>query len=151
MAMSKRKVKVEYESPACCNPYMYGMGGYGGFQGGSNYGGMGSIRWIYALLILIVIVLQFGRREVPFVPRTINQCGNEVAATKDGNDEIAIAAIGGGYGGLGFGGYPYNFESIDRSVLFIIVVFLLILCGGCFWGGYGGCAGGYGGGGYGAY
>lgn len=144
--MSKRKVKVEYESPACCNPYMmYGMGGGGG-QGGYNYGGMWYIRWIYALLVLIVIVLEFGRREFPFVPRTTNQCGTELAAAKDGNDEIAIAAFG-----AGFGGYPYNYETIDRSVLFIIVVFLLILCAGCWWGGYNGGTGGYGGGGYGMY
>jgi hypothetical protein len=144
MVMSRRKVKVEYESPVCCNPCMYGMGmgGYGGGGGyfgggggGCNYGGMWNIRWIYALLVLIVIVLEFGRREFPFVPTTTNPCGSEVAAAKD--DEIAIAAVG-GYGGLGFGGYPYNNETIDRSVLFIIVVFLLVLCAGCWWGGNGG-------------
>lgn len=130
--MSKhRKVKIEYESPGCCNPYMYGMGGGTGY-GGVGYGGAGiggtaqagmGIRWIYALLILIVIVLQFGRKEIPFDNfRTPSGCC--------GDGEIAVASIG------GYDGFRSN-QLIDNSVLFIIVVFLLILCAGCWWGGSG--------------
>lgn len=99
--------------------YGYGYGGYGGYGGGCGagfgYGGWG-IRWIYALLVLIVIVLQFGRtfkdKEVIGGP-----C-----------DDVAIAA--GSRKGL------IDDQLIDNSVLFIIVVFLLILCSGCWTGGY---------------
>lgn len=123
----------------------YGMSGYGG---GTGYGGGGAawgIRWMYALLILIVIVLQFGRRApFPGYGAIGTGCCSETAAAKD---ETAVAALP----GFGFFGNGYGFESIDRSVLFIIVVFLLILCGGCFWGGGAGGYGGYGGGGCGMY
>ncbi len=97
------------------------MSGYGGGQAGGascgsgNYGGSG-IRWIYALLVLIVIVLQFGRKDRPAIATT-NACG----------DETVVAT------GKGF----FDNELIDNSVLFIIVVFLLILCAGCWGGGYG--------------
>jgi hypothetical protein len=136
--VSKRKVKVEYESPACCNPCMYGMGGYGmglggyygqaGYYGGGGYGGMSFIRWIYALLILIVIVLQFGRNKQPAAIFSNQCCEDEVKTTT----------------GSGF----FNNQLIDNSVLFIIVVFLLILCTGCWTGGSGnygsaGFGGGY--------
>lgn len=101
------------------------MGGYyGGASAGygGGYGSVWGIRWIYALLILIVIVLQFGRRNLPIAPvQKSNVCEEECTTT-------------GGFFGAD------AFESIDRSVLFIIVVFLLILCGGCWWnygGGYG--------------
>jgi hypothetical protein len=114
--------------------YVYGMGGYGGgavagYSGGAaaGYGGGGyaswGIRWIYALLILIVIVLQFGRRRRDCNVVT-NACEDGVVTVdKDCNESL-----------------------IDNSVLFIIVVFLLILCAGCWWGGYGGSCGSYGGG-----
>lgn len=121
----------------CCQyPSMYGMGGaymggYGG--GGCGYGSAMGIKWIYALLILIVIVLQFGRKNLPCAPiAKSNACESEC-------------------GTANFLGCDGNFESIDRSVLFIIVVFLLILCAGCFWGGAGTGGFGYGGAGYGGY
>lgn len=123
----------------------YGVGGYGGGAGaGCGGGGMG-IRWIYALLILIVIVLQFGRKEKCDVRRVNTCCGDEMAADRD--DEIAVAAVSPGFGGL----FSSNNQAIDNSVLFIIVVFLLILCAGCFGGGSGatGFGGGMGFGGYG--
>lgn len=133
--------KHHHHDDCCCAyPQMYGMsygmgggavGGYGGGGcGAGGFGGAWGIRWIYALLILIVIVLQFGRKNFPFVQKATNACESECTTTS----------------GFGFDG----FESIDRSVLFIIVVFLLILCAGCFWGGGSGyAAGGAGFGGYG--
>lgn len=147
-----KKIRFEYEAPGCCSPYMYGMGGGAGYGGGGTCGNNqvgGGIRLIYALLILIVIVLQFGRRPFPYQGGyNVGGC-SETAATSD--DETAAAAFGGfGYPGLGTG-FPFNNESIDRSVLFIIVVFLLVLCTGC-WGGGGtgyGAGGGMGFGGYG--
>lgn len=114
------------EECGCQFPMMYGMGGgYGGYGEagiGKCSGGAASsgIRWIYALLILIVIVLQFGRKEFPIAPIVNrNECG-----------EVTT-----GVGGLGF---LHNNQMIDNSVLFIIVVFLLILCAGCFGSGFGG-------------
>lgn len=115
----------------CCYPMMaayggYGMVGYGGAGYGSYGAGMG-IRWIYALLVLIVIVLQFGRNLHPVYNKPIGAC--------EGDGAVVDGAVGGpGYSG----------QLIDNSVLFIIVVFLLILCAGC-WSGYGGF-GGFGGG-----
>jgi len=112
----------------------YGMPGYGagGYSGscGSGYAGWG-IRWIYALLVLIVIVLQFARKPVPAIATT-NACGDDGVTT--------TGAIGNGF---------FDGELIDRSVLFIIVVFLLILCTGCWTGGFAnygsaGFGGGYG-------
>ena len=123
----------------CCPSYpmMYGYGGgmeaYGGGYGVGSCGGYGfGIRWIYALLILIVIVLQFGRRN--------RRCceNNALATCEDG----AVAT-----NGL-FNNCDNDCQAIDNSVLFIIVVFLLIICAGCFGGGG---ASGYGVGGYGAY
>lgn len=142
--MSKhRKVVIKYEEPECCYPNMYGMGGGYGSSGG-GYGAYWGIKWIYALLILIVVVLEFGRKPYPYQGYNADGC-NETAA--DGSDETAIAAFGGfGYPGYGIG-YPFTNQLIDNSVLFIIVVFLLILCTGCFWGGYG-CGTGFGGYGY---
>jgi hypothetical protein len=138
------KVRVELGQECCPQMYGgYGMtagygGGYGVGYGGGGYAG-GSIRWIYALLILIVIVLQFGRRDFTEFrqPVTTGCCDGETAA------------VGTGFGGFGL---PFRNQLIDNSVLFIIVVFLLILCAGCWWGGGGGCGSGYGagyGGGYG--
>ena len=127
--MSKHRSKHDN----CCygmpmGGYGYGMAGYGmtggtgaaagGGCGASNYGGWG-IRWIYALLVLIVIVLQFARRDTPFVAATT------------GCDGVVTTAPTTGL--LGAGGFADG-QLIDRSVLFIIVVFLLILCAGC-WGG----------------
>lgn len=117
----------------CCYPVMAGYGGYGmgGYYGAGYgvgaYGASWGIRWIYALLILIVIVLQFGRR---------NECVSKLKTGDGCCDDGAV--IDGSSGFLGFG----REGLIDNSVLFIIVVFLLILCAGCWWG-YGG---GYGGG-----
>ena len=120
----------------CCYPmdYGYGYGGYGagavaGTTGaGAGYAG-GGIRWIYALLILIVIVLQFGRNNERF-PR-VNKSGCCDGDNVDGYLDNR----------------PFNNQLIDNSVLFIIVVFLLILCAGCFGGGTGiGAGAGYGGG-----
>lgn len=118
----------------CCYPAMMGYGGYGmgGYYGGAGYGAGGGalgIRWIYALLILIVIVLQFGRK---------NECVPKLK-TADGccDDGTVVDGTCGGFLGSSRDGV------IDNSVLFIIVVFLLILCAGCWWGhgtgGYGGC------------
>lgn len=134
-----------HHDDCCCAGYGmpgYGMGGYGmmGGYGGAGCGGYGGwgIRWIYALLILIVVVLQFGRREVPLVAKTTD-CDDGV---------VAAAPVGGFFGADKF----FGGEFIDRSVLFIIVVFLLIICAGCWGGGFGnyGAAGGFGTG-YGGY
>lgn len=130
--MSRRKkVKVELEYPSsCCYPMMYGTGaiggGYGGGLGHAKGFGGGPLAWFYALLVLIVIVLQFGRRFE----------SDRVVADKccDGGTTACTTGFDGFFGkrdGL-----------IDNSVLFIIVVFLLILCAGCWWGG--GFGGGYG-------
>jgi hypothetical protein len=124
-------VEVECERE-CCYPQTYGMGGYGmtgGYGGyGTGYTGWG-IRWIYALLILIVIVLQFGRNLNTFVPTQVSGC-------PEGTTEVGTT----GFGAFGF---PFNRQLIDNSVLFIIVVFLLVLCAGCWWsGGSGGCGSG---------
>jgi len=111
----------------------YGYGAPAAGAGcGDNYGGWG-IRWIYALLILIVIVLQFGRNDKHDNAVVASACGDTVAAGRKGS---------------------FDDQLIDNSVLFIIVVFLLILCAGCWIGGYAnfGAAGspiyGYGGYGY---
>lgn len=126
---------------------MYGYGMMGGFGGGAGAGcttgGAAGIRWIYALLILIVIVLQFGRRFKDQAAIVRDPCC-------DGSAESTTACgRSGGFLGLG------DHQLIDNSVLFIIVVFLLILCAGCWGGGHGGAAAGYGvggfGGGYGYY
>ena len=124
----------------CCRyPSVYAMGGGTGMAGygavGTGYGGCGSggIRWIYALLILIVIVLQFGRKDE-------HALGFKSA---DGccEDGTAVSKVGGGFlGGNGL---------IDNSVLFIIVVFLLVICAGCWFGS--GVGGGYASGGFGGY
>ncbi|KPU45476.1 hypothetical protein OXPF_07090 [Oxobacter pfennigii] len=101
----------------CCYPVCGPMGG--GYSMG-GYGGTG-IRWFYALLILIVIVLQFGRRKKV-----------ESGLEKDGCEGFAVADKG-------------DDQIIDSSILFIIVVFLLVLCAGCWFGG----SNNYGYGGYG--
>lgn len=128
--MSKRcrKVKIEFEYPSECCPKPCGTTGYGmgysGVQGGEAWG----IRWIYALLVLIVIILQFGRNQCPCNVPVNSPCGEDKAVSG--------------------GGFLRDNQSIDNSVLFIIVVFLLVLCAGCWWGGQG--AGSYSGG-YGNY
>lgn len=106
----------------------YGFGGYDGYGGygtGAGYYGGWNIRWVYALLVLIVIVLQFGRNK------------KDRALITGPCDDVSIAA------GSGKG---FDEGLIDNSVLFIIVVFLLILCAGCWTGGYSnyGAAGGFG-------
>lgn len=126
----------------CCCKYkaMYGMGpafgaaGYGAV--GAGYGGYSGaawgIKWIYALLILIVIVLQFGRKnDRSFGFKSADGCCD---------DGTLVTKTTGGL--IGCDGL------IDNSVLFIIVVFLLILCAGCWWGGQGS---GYASGGFGGY
>lgn len=106
----------------CCCEGGYGM--MGGYGGGYAYGaggcGYGFNRWIYALLILIVIVLQFGRNR--FKTNFVDGCEDGVLEKGENNGQL-----------------------IDNSVLFIIIVFLLIICAGC-WGGSAGCGfgGGYG-------
>ena len=117
---------------------VYGMGGYGGFgpgfyggygvpaYGGYGCGGYGygsGVRWIYALLILIVIVLQFGKRELPCNIAKTDGCFD---GTIGCDGQVATGAC-------------RNFQSIDNSVLFIIIVFLLAICGGCWQGGGFGC------------
>jgi len=102
----------------------YGMGGYGS---GASCGG-GGIRWIYALLVLIVIVLQFGRTNRNRVV-TSGPCGEDGIVATTGVDGL------------------FDGQLIDNSVLFIIVVFLLILCAGCGTG----SSGNYGGAGFGGY
>lgn len=108
----------------CCPPMYntmgYGASGYyGAGYGGAGYGitssGAAGLKWFYALLLLIVIVLQFGKRQFP------------VQIRKDSCDD------GAAYGACGLDGL-FKTDAIDNSVLFIIVVFLLILCGGCFGG-----------------
>lgn len=101
----------KHHEDCCCENYSYGYG-YGASYGAGYGCGSGFNRWIYALLILIVIVLQFGRnnRKEKFV----DACGDGVLE-KDGF-------------------FDNNGQVIDNSVLFIIIVFLLIICAGC-WGG----------------
>lgn len=102
----------------CCYP-MYGFsGGMGTFRGGETGMAGGGIKWIYALLILIVIVLQFGRNN----NRNIQQLNCD--------DDGVIQSSG----CRGLSGKCNQGQLIDNSVLFIIVVFLLILCAGCFGG-----------------
>ena len=94
-------------------------GGYGAaaYTGAGCYGAGSGIRWIYALLILIVIVLQFGAgRKEECADRTDGCCGGEGTVT----------------------GRKKENQLIDNSVLFIIIVFLLTLCAGCWGGGCGG-------------
>lgn len=106
----------------------YGPGLYGGYgaasYGAGGYGASWGIRWIYALLILIVIVLQFGRNRFPSNVKTTTACGDDGAVCGDGFGTA--------------GAFTGNFGEIDNSVLFIIIIFLLVLCGGCWFGGYGG-------------
>ncbi|MDI6619540.1 MAG: hypothetical protein QME45_12870 [Clostridiales bacterium] len=94
--------------------YGTGYAGYGGYGGGTNWG----VRWIYALLILIVIVLQFGRNSKPVstAQTGVNPCDSCENLT-EGTDCMTDRQ---------------NFQLIDNSVLFIIIVFLLVLCGGCW-------------------
>ena len=95
-------------SPAAVSP----LGGYGG--GCYN---------IFSLIILILVVLQFGRRR-GFFPR--RECGEGILAGTEGLD---------GNDGL-----------VDNGILFIITIFLLIWCT-CGRGGFtSGCGGGFGGG-----
>lgn len=109
-------------------PGAYGAAGYGAVGYGTGSCGAGSaIKWFYALLLLIVIVLQFGKKDLPVTTR--KGCGD------DGTCDGAPVA---------FDGSLFNRDRIDSSVLFIIIVFLLILCGGCF--GFGGHGTAYGGG-----
>jgi len=117
----------------CCIQPMYGMGGCGmpGYGGGTTGCGGLNTKWVYALLVLIVIVLQFGRRKDAIA--RVSPC-----CCADG--EIAADGV------AGAGGF-FNNQLIDNSVLFIIVVFLLILCSGCLTGGSGNYGtGGFGGG-----
>lgn len=109
----------------------YGFGGspvgYGGYGfGGLGYGGSGyGLSWIWVLLILIIIVLQFNR------DRCRNQVsGNAVLGTTTNCCDTNI---------LGANTSPTR-GSIDNSILFIIVIFLLIIC--CWRGGWGGGWGG---------
>ena len=119
-----------HHEECCCNTtggYGAGYGAYGyGYAGGGGCAGGGFNtfnRWIYALLILIVIVLQFGRRrEKEQVSNALIACDDGVVSTRGERE-----------------------QEIDNSVLFIIIVFLLVICAGC-WGGSGtaGYGGGYG-------
>lgn len=122
--MSK-KIKLEYDIPPeyywYYNPYSYGCTP-GNWERNETGGGFASwgIRWIYALLLLIVIVLQFGRNpnlEYRSRPNYSECMGCEFYHP----EETGMYDQGRG-------------QLIDNSVLFIIVVFLLILCGGCWWG-----------------
>jgi Predicted membrane protein len=121
----------KHHDKCCCESGSGGFaaGGYtyGGYGAGGYGGGFAFNKWIYALLILIVIVLQFGRnRECTCENNSLVGC-----------EETAVCKSS---GVLGLGG---NEGVIDNSILFIIIVFLLAICGGC-WG-----SGGYGAGGYG--
>ncbi|KPU45477.1 hypothetical protein OXPF_07100 [Oxobacter pfennigii] len=109
--------KHRHEKKCCVPMYMpYKVGCSPAGYGECNTGDFG-IKWFYALLILIVIVLQFGRKEKGVAKKG---CDSETSSVLVGDD-----------------------QHIDNSVLFIIVVFLLILCAGCF-GTAKGCDGGYG-------
>lgn len=119
----------------CCYPDPCEYGAYGayGVQGADTCGGgVGFSKWIYALLILIVIVLQFGRRKHEPTLIGTGACGEGATTVWSGNNTVG------------------DRQEIDNSILFIIIVFLLILCAGCFGGnGVGGGVAGYGVGGYG--
>lgn len=92
------------------SPAPYGGGyspaGYGGYGGTSGFG------WLFALLILILISLQFGRDNKRCVEsKTLasacnTSCNNVVLGTERGNCNI------------------------DNSILFIIIIFLLLLFAG---------------------
>jgi hypothetical protein len=125
----RRETMSKHRHEECCYPMMGGGYGYG--MAGYGYGGGGTgIRWIYALLILIVIVLQFGRRR----ERCNNLVGTNVCEDGLVNNRANCCDDD-----------LNNNEAIDRSVLFIIVIFLLIICAGCFnQGGAGGHFGGFG-------
>lgn len=134
MSKKCKKMKLELEYPSmcgCAQPFGAGLGGAGFGGGGYGYGGAarggGFMSWFYALLILIVIVLQFGReRNKCITPKVSGECCESTTAVSN---------------------FPCDNQLIDNSVLFIIIVFLLVLCGGCFFGvGGAGGAGGYGGG-----
>ncbi|HBM80787.1 MAG: hypothetical protein QME45_06390 [Clostridiales bacterium] len=108
----------------CCYPMAYGYGGYpvGSYKActGTNTG----IQWIYALLILIVIVLQFGKDRSSLVNPVTKLCEDDgTAAVVDGLKRPQL---------------------IDNSILFIIIVFLLVICSGCLGSGSYSCRGGYG-------
>ena len=123
--------KHHYQDNYCYTaPYEYGGSGVEG--AGANGGGVASSKWIYALLILIVIVLQFGRKKREPTLIGTGACGDGATTIWSGNNTSS------------------DHQEIDNSILFIIIVFLLILCAGCFGGkGAGGGVAGYGVGGYG--
>jgi hypothetical protein len=122
--MSKR-IKLEYDIPSEYYRYFYphffgyNQGNMRRDDAGSGFASWG-IRWIYALLLLIVIVLQFGRKqnlENRSKPKYSECRGCEFYHPED------------------TGTYDQDSSQlIDNSILFIIVVFLLLLCGGCWWG-----------------
>lgn len=83
------------------NPYG-AYGAYGGYNGG-GYGYNGG--WLWSLILLIIIVLQFGKNN--------RRERNTLITTCDGNDIIRVDG---------------NKDQIDNSILFIIIVFLLVAC-----------------------
>lgn len=89
----------------------------------SNYSSSWGIRWIYALLLLIVIVLQFGKN--PNLYQNTDYMCNECQGCECYQREDSSL----------YNNTSGSYQLIDNSVLFIIVVFLLAFCGGC-WQGY---------------
>lgn len=83
-----------------------------------SYSALG-IRWIYAMLLVIVIVLQFGKRDYVYTDNRKHY------------EECEYCEFNTSRGDHTYSGSGEN-QLIDNSVLFIIVVFLLILCGGCW-------------------
>lgn len=100
-----------YYNPWACRQYNYSY----------ENGGVG-VRWIYVLLLLIVIVLQFGRRQNIDINKKYRECEYGCCPQSCG---------------VGFN--PENTRDdqlIDNNILFIVVAFLLVLCNGCWFGGY---------------
>ena len=87
----------------------YGGGGYGSYGAYGGYGGScgcgNNGSWVWSLILLIVIVLQFGRNN--------KREENTLFTICDGNDVIRVEK---------------DKDLIDNSILFIIVVFLLVGC-----------------------
>lgn len=94
---------------------------YGNSYSGPYGNTLWDIRLIYAFLLLIVIVLQFGRKpgcNPEDMRSSCNRCGcccEEFCCNESYNTQ------------------PHSNQLIDNSVLFIIVFFMLVLCSGCFY------------------
>lgn len=124
--MSKKFIHEEtWPGYSCYNyhsyypPYTFGSTNNYYGRGGEDSGSYSScgIRWIYVMLLLIVIVLQFGRNN------------NAYTESRMPYDECEYCEFNTSRRTNNFS-RPGENQLIDNSVLFIIVVFLLVLCGG---------------------